>query len=188
MGTTAHHLDRARFYLRLAGQDIDDEQCLNAAHCLRRATTHAASSVLAAEGRRTGRRRRQRYALADLVASGLIPHGHLPTFHRVHELPGLVDSTSSDHARRTLRTMRLRVKRLVRDIVKVIEDCYERQSFEQPDIPRLLSNRPTLQEMHTTVPARCNNLALPPVRPPNLRLAYNPDVCPKCANLPLRSG
>ncbi len=188
MSMSDHHLNRAELYLRFALDDFLDEQYPRAANALHRSATHAASAILSREGRPTRTRRRLLNALAELVQEGHLKPGHLLTFRLAHDLPDHIATASPAESLHLVRTTRRRVKLFVRDVSIAVQQRQPWERYEQPDIPRLLSNRPTLQEMHTTVPARCNNLALPPVRPPNLRLAYNPDVCPKCANLPLRSG
>ena len=183
MGPAERHLYRARFYLNRALENLNDQQYPKAATALRRSVTHAASSVLAREGRLTRTRRRLRDALADLVHAGSIPHGHLRTFNRVHDLPALLLTASLAESRRLLLTMRLRVKRLLRDVTAVVNDGDSWPALEQSPIPGLLCDLPQLREMHAAIPARCNNLALPIGSPPGARVAYNPQVCPGCANL-----
>ena len=186
MGTPDHHLDRAQCYLRFALEDFHDEQYPRAANALCRSVTHVASAVLAKQGRPTKTRRRLLNALVELMFDRKLRHGHVRTFRLVHELPGRLETASATESRHMVRIMRLRVKRLVRDVAEAVNDGESWEAFEETGIPRLLSNRPQLDEMHTTVPARCNNLSLPPFRPPDMQLAYSPEVCPKCANLPAR--
>ena len=184
----AHHrnLHRAEFYLGRALECFTNEEYPRAADALRRSVTHAASSILIKEGRPCKTRRRLHNALADLVLGGRLPHAHLSTFRRVHDLPDLMATASPAESRHMVRVMRLRAKRLVRDVSELVNNGESWEAFEETGIPRLLSNLPGLNEMHTTLPARCNNLSLPPFRPPDMQLAYNPEVCPKCANLPAR--
>ena len=46
-----------------------------------------------------------------------------------------------------------------------------------------LCDRPSRYEMHTTVPARCNNLKFPPGSPGGSSLAHDPVACAKCASV-----
>ncbi|MDE2684854.1 MAG: HEPN domain-containing protein [Chloroflexota bacterium] len=183
MGPAERHLDRARLYLDRALENLNDQQYLKAATALRQSVTHAASSVLAKQGRPTHTRRRLRDALAELVHAGSIPHAHLRTFNRVHDLPALLLTASLAESRRLLLTMRLRVKSLVRDVTAAVNDGESWPALEESPLPGLLCDLPQLREMHAAIPARCNNLALPLGTPPGARVAYNPQVCPGCANL-----
>ncbi|MCY4414754.1 MAG: hypothetical protein OXE87_00360 [Chloroflexi bacterium] len=186
MGTSDHHLDRAQRYLHFALEDFHDEQYLRAVDALRRSVTHAASSILAKQGRPVRTRRRLHNVLSELVFEGRLPHAHLTTFRRVHDLPHRMETATPAETRHMVRVMRPRVKRLVRDVSNVMYDGGPWEAYEETGIPRLLSRLPQLEEMHTTVPARCNNLSVPAIGAPGMRLAYDPQVCPKCANLPAR--
>ena len=85
--------------------------------------------------------------------------------------------------RRLLRTIRARAARLIRDVAAVVNGTPRRTWADELADPSLISDRPQPAEMHTTVPAHCNNLSLFG-HPPGSRLAYVPSVCPNCANLP----
>ena len=183
MTTAPRHLERTQRYLKLARHNIADAQTDRAADALRRAVTHAASAVMAAENRPTRTRRRLRNALGELVFAGRIPHAHLSTFRRIHLLPTRLPDLNPPEARRLLRTIRARAVRLVRDVSAILAaNAVPRPEPNLTD-PGLLCDLPDLYEMHATVPARCNNLSLPPNSPADARLAYNPSVCPGCANL-----
>ena len=94
MSTAAHHLERSRRYLRLSRANAAADQHHRAADALRRSVTHAATAVMAAEGRPTRTRRRLYRSLSHLVFSGSIPHAHLQTFRRVHDLPASLHSAA----------------------------------------------------------------------------------------------
>ena len=182
MATAPRHLERTQRYLKFARQNIPDGEYRRAADALRRAVTHAASAFLAAEGRPTRTRRRLHGALNEQVCMGQIPHAHLTTFRRVHRLPALLDTSGPTGPRRILRTMRARVVRMAKDIAAAIAaQAAERDDGSPP--PGLINDRPSLFEMHTTTPARCNNLSIPLGAPRGSQLLYDPAVCPKCANL-----
>lgn len=181
MSTAPHHLERTQRYHRFARDNIADGQFARAADALRRSVTHAASALLVSEGRPTSTRQRLDNALLDLTLDGRIPHAHVRTFRIVHRLPDLLQGRSDVESRRLLRTVRTRVGRLIKAVAALVNGNGLRSLAEEMANPRLLCDRPGADELHTTTPARCNNLS--PVGSPNAQLAYNPAVCPKCASL-----
>ena len=187
MYTVAQHLERGQRYLRLARDAIASAQYHRAADALRRVVTHAASSILVAEGRPTRTRRRLHNAIGWWVYSGAIPHAHLVTFRRVHDLPARLNAAPDDAAAaRLLRAARARVRRLLKAVTALVNSSVVVTMEEAIQYAASLHNRPRLNELHTTVPAQCNNMAFPPDHPPGVRLAYDPSICRKCANLPKR--
>ena len=185
MSTAAHHLERSRRYLRLSRANAADAQHHLAADALRRSVTHAATAVMAAEGRPTRTRRRLYNALGHLVFSGSIPHAHLQTFRRVHELPAHLHSTAPADARRLLRTVRARVGRLLKAVAGVLPSIPSMADIlAYADSLRLNPpvDQPALSQFHAAIPARCNDL---PLHSHDAVPPYDPDVCPNCAALPI---
>ena len=188
MYTAARHLELSQRYLHLARDNVAAGQNHRAADALRRAVTHAASSILVAEGRPTNTRRRLYNALGTWVYHGAIPHAHLTTFRRVHDLPTRLDAMPPDSAdaARLLRTMRLRVRRLLNDVSALVNSSSIITLEEAVRFAANVSDPPQMDEIHATVPAHCNNLPFPPDHPPGVQLAYDPSICRNCANLPKR--
>ena len=184
MNKAERHLDRAELYLRFALDDFLSQQYPRAANALRRSVTHAASALLAAERRPTRTRRRLLNALRELVHEERIQYGHLLTFRLAHDLPAQL-AASPEESLHLVRALRLRVKLFVRDVSVAVGQREPWDLYEETGIIRLLSDLPQLDEMHSTVPARCNNLVSPPGYPPGMQLAYAPQVCPKCAKFRL---
>lgn len=188
MSTAAHHLERSHHYLRLSRANAGHDPYHRAADALRRSVTHAATAVMAAEGRPTRTRRRLYNSLGSLVYSGSIPHAHLQTFRRVHNLPAGLRSAAPADARRLLHTLRARVSRLLKSVAGVlpsIRSVSEMRAYS--DYLRLNppANRPTLYEIHAAIPARCNDFPFPSDGRHDAVPPYDPDVCPNCAALPI---
>ena len=188
MSTAAHHLERSRRYLRLSRANAAGAQHHRAADALRRSVTHAATAVMAAEGRPTRTRRRLYRSLSHLVFSGSIPHAHLQTFRRVHDLPASLHSAAPADARRLLRTARARVGRLLKAVAGALPSIPSMaEILAYVDSLRLNppADRPTIYEIHAAIPARCNELPLDSNARRDAPIPYDPDLCPNCAALPI---
>ena len=188
MSTAAHHLERSRRYLRLSRANAADGQHHRAADALRRSVTHAATAVMAAEGRPTRTRRRLYRSLSHLVFSGSIPHAHLQTFRRVHELPHRLHSADAADARCLLRTARARVGRLLKSVAGALPSISSMaEILAYADSLRLNppTDRPNIHEIHAAIPARCNDVPLDAEPHRDTPLPYDPDLCPNCAALPI---
>ena len=137
----AHHLDRSQRCLNWVPVNLAAGDCARAADSLRRAASHAITAAAVHWGFPHHSRRRLTTVLYAMLHDGKIDRAsHISTFRQVHELPAeIAAAPSDDAARRLIRRVRTRVRRLRNAIitaVSAIKPAPDSDSDTPPNPPR----------------------------------------------------
>ena len=185
-----HHLRRSLHFLDLATADLDAGDCPRAAGALARSASHAATAAAVHWRYPHNTRRRLHLVLGMLMFNGLLEYRHHRTFRHVYELSDIFARSSVPNASvpdgpRRLRRARRRVFRLIAAVTAAMDADPSPKTWEELNADTAVTgppcDRPGRYEMHTTIPARCNNLSFPPGNPQRGSVVYDPAACPKCA-------
>ena len=180
-----HHLRRSLHFLDLATADLDAGDCRRAAGALARSASHAVTAAAVHWRYPHNTRRRLHIVLSMLMFNGLLEYRHHRTFRHVCELSDILANSSVPDGPRRLRRARRRVFRLIAAVTAAMDAEPNPKTREELNADAELTgppcDRPSRYEMHTTIPARCNNLAFPPGNPQHGAVVYDPAACPKCA-------
>ena len=117
----AHHLDRSQRCLDWVPVNLAAGDCARAAESLGKAASHAVTAAAVHWGYPYKSRRRLTTVLYGLLRDSKIAHAsHIRTFRQVHELPAQIAAASDAEARRLIRRVRTRVRRLRKAIVAAV--------------------------------------------------------------------
>ena len=117
----AHHLDRSQRCLNWVPVNLAADDCARAADSLRRAASHAITAAAVHWGYPHHSRRRLTTVLYAMLHDGKIDRAsHISTFRQVHELPAEIAAAPSAAARRLIRRVRTRVRRLRNAVIAAV--------------------------------------------------------------------
>lgn len=180
-----HHLRRSHHFLHLAAADLDAGNYRRAAGALARSASHVVTAAAVHWHYPHNTRRRLHMVLSMLMFNGLLEYRHHRTFRHVCELSDILAGSSVPDGRRRLRRARRRVSRLIAAVTAAMDADPNPRTWQEfiadDELTGPPCDRPSRYEMHTTIPARCNNLSFPPGNPQRGSVVYDPDGCPKCA-------
>ena len=138
----AHHLDRSQRCLDWVPVNLAAGDCARAAESLGKAASHAITAAAVHWGYPYKSRRRLTTVLYGLLRDSKIAHAsHIRTFRQVHELPAQVAAANDAEARRLIRRVRTRVRRLRNAIVTAVNTIRPAPDSDSPLNPPRQSDR-----------------------------------------------